>query len=472
MKIKVTKKDVIWNYLGIFMSMGSNFLLLPFMIYFLDSNSLGLWYVYLSIGGIVTLFDFGFNPTIARNVAYSWSGAKQLNKTDVTFTENLEPNIGLLKKVILTCKRIYLIISLTALLILLTMGTLYVLRISEELSGNSHIIAWFIYSIAIFLNLYYGYYTTCLRGVGAISKINIANIISRSIQIFISIALLFFGFGLIAVSLAYLANGIIFRIISKRYFYRFENIGQRIKNDNTQISFKDIKETFNLVWYNAWRDGIVSLSTYLSNQASVLVCSMYLTLTETGVYSISIQLITAIASISGALYTAFQPSLQAAYINNNIAKSKILMSTAMTIYHVVYWIGVTGLVTFGIPILLLIRPNIEFNIPILLAIALYMFLLQHHSYYASFISNTNNVPYVKSFIISSFGGIVLTFFFMETTNLGLWGLIFAQIIVQVVYNNWVWPRKVWASLDMHYVDVFKIGVKEVKKKIGKNTISA
>ena len=80
MQIRSSTSDVSWNYIGIIMSMGSNFLLLPFLIRFIDSEMLGLWYVYLSIGGIVTLFDFGFNPTLARNVAYCWSGAKQLNE--------------------------------------------------------------------------------------------------------------------------------------------------------------------------------------------------------------------------------------------------------------------------------------------------------------------------------------------------------------------------------------------------------
>jgi O-antigen/teichoic acid export membrane protein len=463
MGIKITKKDIIWNYLGIFMAMGSNFFILPFMMYFLNGDSLGLWYIFLSIGGIVTLFDFGFNPTIARNVAYSWSGAIQLRKTDVVFSNNQEPNIGLLKKVISTCKKIYLFIAILALIILLTIGTFYILHIAKGISGNNHIIAWIIYSFAVFLNLYYGYYATFLRGVGAISKVNIANIISRSVQIVISIALLYFGFELIAVSLAYLGNGILFRMVSKSSFYKYENIGQRLKNENINVSLNDIKETFNVVWHNAWRDGLVSLSSYLANQASILICSMYLSLTETGVYSISMQLITAIASISGALYNAFQPSLQAAHINKNINKSKTLMSTAMTLYHFVFWISVIVLVIVGIPILSLIKSDVEFNIPILLAIALYIFLLQHHSYYASFISNTNNVPYVRSFILSSFGGTSCAILFIQTTNLGILGLVFAQIFVQGVYNNWTWPNRVWKSLDMQYVDVFKIGIKEIKK---------
>ena len=72
MNTKISGNDVIWNYIGIFMTMFGNFLNLPFMLKYMDSEVLGLWYVFLSIGGIVTLFDFGFNTTFARNISYIW----------------------------------------------------------------------------------------------------------------------------------------------------------------------------------------------------------------------------------------------------------------------------------------------------------------------------------------------------------------------------------------------------------------
>jgi len=463
--MKATKSDVIWNYIGTFMSLGSNFLLLPFMLYFLSGEALGLWYVFLSIGAIVTLFDFGFNPTLARNIAYCWSGAVGLSKNNAILVNNSGPNIKLLKKVIITCKKIYLIISLLALFVLLTIGTIYIFHITSAMNGNTHIIAWFIYSIAVFLNLYYGYYNTFLRGVGAISQLNIANVLSRTFQIVFTIVLLFCGFGLIAVAIGYLAYGLLFRYISKIKFYKYESIGERINSEKIIIEVKDIKETFSLIWHNAWKDGLVSISRYLSQQATVIICSMFLSLTATGVYAISIQLIAAIATIAGALYTTYQPSLQAAYINSNVSESKRLMSIAMTVYCVLFWVGILSLLIIGIPALAIIKPDIVFNIPILLTIAIYEFLLRHHSFYASYISNTNKVPYMKAFLISSFAGITLSILVIKLYDVGIFGLILPQIIVQIVYNNWIWPFKVIKSLNTTPVQMFKIGLKEVSSKI-------
>jgi len=226
--VKVTRKDIIWNYLGTILSLGSNFIVLPIIIYFLDSESIGLWYVFLSLGGIVILFDFGFNPTLSRNVAYSWSGAKELSKKGVLKVDSQEPNIYLLKKVLKTCKWIYLAISALALIVLLTIGTTYVMHISQGLDKISVFSAWFVYSISIFFSLYYGYYITFLRGVGAIREVNIATILSRLIQILTSIMLLYLGLGLLAVAIANLVYGLVFRLLSKKFFYQFHFITFRL----------------------------------------------------------------------------------------------------------------------------------------------------------------------------------------------------------------------------------------------------
>ncbi len=463
--MKVTKSDVIWNYTGTLMSLGSNLLLLPLMIYFLDGDSLGLWYVFVCVGGIASLFDFGFNPALARNIAYCWSGAPALSKNDVIFSTNDGPNIYLLKTVIVTCKYIYLIVSLVAIFSLLTAGTFYILHVSRPLAGYAHMAAWLIYIAAVFLNLYFGYYATFLRGVGAIKDINVSIVVSRAFQIIFAAVMLFLGLGLIAVSLAYLGAGLIFRITAKNAFQRYENIEIQIRNEQTVIDKKAIRRTFRLIWHNAWRDGLVSLSRYLSTQASIIIASIFLSLTATGIYSISIQLISAISTLAGALYAVYQPSLQSSHVRKDIEGSKRMMSIAMAAYVGVFWTGVLALIIIGIPLLSLIKPDMAFDTPVLMALAVYFFLLSNHSYYSSFISNTNNVPYVYAFIVSSFAGVAMSLFLVKYMEAGLWGLILGPMMVQAVYNNWIWPHKVMKSLDTNMLEMMKSGTKQIKDKL-------
>ena len=125
--------------------------------------------------------------------------------------EKSEPNFTLLNKVMKTCKRIYLIISLAALFILATAGFFYIQHISKDIFGSVVIVSWAIYALAVFLNLYYGYFATFLRGVGAIAQYNKINIGARVIQIVVSVVLMYFGFGIIAVAVAYLLYGFLLR---------------------------------------------------------------------------------------------------------------------------------------------------------------------------------------------------------------------------------------------------------------------
>ncbi|WP_346207825.1 O-unit flippase-like protein [Caldifermentibacillus hisashii] len=469
MSITLTKKDIVWNYIGTFISLISNFLLLPFMIIFLNGKELGLWYVYLSIGAIVTLFDFGFAPTLSRNIAYSWSGANRLKKTGVEYSTHSEPNYILLKKVLITCRWIYFLIAFTALLIIISFGTFYIKNISNELNNNEILYSWLIYCLAVFLNLLYGYYISLLRGIGAIYKYNIANTIAKIFQIIISIILLASGLGLVGASLGYLSYGVLFRTLSKKFFFNHNNIGYKLKNIEYRVSFKDIKENFRIVWFNAWRDGVVSLSNYFSTQATTIICSNYLSLEETGIYSLSLQIVTSIASISGALYGAYQPSLQAAYVNRDLNESKKIMSIVMSVYCTLYLAGVLLFITIGIPILEWLSSDLVLNIPVLLLLSLYMFLSKHHSYYASYISNTNKVPYVKAFIASSICGVILSTILIGIVGLGVWGLILGQLFVQLLYNNWKWPYVVMKKLDTNPLKMFKVFILATRSKLIKKS---
>ncbi len=80
MAVNIGKKDVIWSYLGYFFNLCTNIILMPFILRAVEGNELGLWYTFLSVGTLVNLLDFGFSPTLVRNVTYAWCGAKENKK--------------------------------------------------------------------------------------------------------------------------------------------------------------------------------------------------------------------------------------------------------------------------------------------------------------------------------------------------------------------------------------------------------
>ena len=48
MQITTKKKDIIWNYLGVFFSLGSQVIWLPVLVHYMPPDILGLWYVFIT----------------------------------------------------------------------------------------------------------------------------------------------------------------------------------------------------------------------------------------------------------------------------------------------------------------------------------------------------------------------------------------------------------------------------------------
>lgn len=457
MSIKLTQKDIVWSYISIVMSMASNLFLLPFIIYYLDNDMLGLWYVFVSIGTIATLFDFGFAVTFARNITYCWCGAGELKKENVVFVENREPDFHLMKQVLHACKIIYFRIACAALILLLILGTTYIIYISKPITGSIHIYAWIIYAIAISMNLYYGYYTSFLRGVGAVDSANKNTVIARSVQIIVTILMLVLGFGIIGVCTAYLVYGTLFRALGKSEFYRYKDIGKKILAVTKNVTRQDANKLIDIVWHNAWRDGLISISNYFCNQASTLVCSLFLSLTETGVYSIGVQIAMAITIISGTLYIAYQPELQASYINKDVEKVKSIMSLIVMSFIYIFITGTIIFILVFMPLLRLVKPEMIVSLPVLLGLCVYHFVLKFRDFFSSYFSCTNRICYMNGFITSAILCVTLSFIAVGKFHLGVWGLIMSQFISQLVYNAWKWPKEACKEMNLSINEIVRIG---------------
>ena len=239
MIIRVTRKDVLWNYLGTFFSMFGNFLLLPFLVRYLTGSELGLWYVYIAVGNLVMLFEFGFNPTFARNFAFCWSGAKELTKEGCVRSDDDEVDPSLLAHLLAACRMVYRRITAVALVVLVAPGTLYVLSVTGGLDRLDVLVSWCIYGAGVLLNLYYLYYAAMLRGIGSIAADNQIKITARLTQLVVTALLLYCGFGLVGATAGFLANSLIYRVLGYRKFWRNRDIS-KLNIGSIEISSKRV----------------------------------------------------------------------------------------------------------------------------------------------------------------------------------------------------------------------------------------
>ena len=272
--IKITRQDFVWSFIAYGLSIGSNILILPFILYFLPSNEVGLWFTFLSIAMLANLVDFGISPSILRNTSYIWSGASELRKKGISDSiEKGKPNLILLNQVINASKLIYLFISILALTIIASVGTLYIYEITDNSSIKNIGYIWLIFCAGIFLNIAFNFWTPLLKGIGQIKQSQKALVISKSLFVIISVVLLTIDLGLLGIAISYTLSGYTLRFFTKIYFLKYLN----------EINFKPRinffgnleKNLFDKIWFNSWRLGIVSLGAFAILQSNTLVCSYF-----------------------------------------------------------------------------------------------------------------------------------------------------------------------------------------------------
>lgn len=438
MQINTQKKDIIWNYLGIFFSLGSQVIWLPVLIHYLPPDILGLWYVFVSIGGMVELLDSGFTPTLSHCMSYAWSGAMDLKKQGVVFSgERSGPNYALVYGILSTCRTLYFGIACAATLVMLFAGTIYIQRIASAYLSWQVYATWGLYMASTFINLYIGYYAVVLVGIGDIFHKNRAQILAKGVFLLLGTAGLVCGFGLLSLGVAYFTSGFVLRFLCKRYLIRTHKFDEMFQKYRHQREYSK-HHVLAMMWPNAWRDGLVTVTFYLTGQATVLMSSGFLSLYETGIYSFSMQVVNALLGIAGGMFGAYVPAIQSAYVSRNRKIMKNLYAKSMAcLFHLSFW-GIVVFASIGIPIVQILRHDFVIERPAFLLLALSIYLMVRHRNSACFISTMNKLPYTFSFIFFGIASISATYIGLAYFHLGLWGLILIPLVVQSIYNNWKW----------------------------------
>lgn len=466
MIINVHTRDVLWNYAGVLFSFGSTLIFWPILIHFMSTDLVGIWFIFSSIGGVVQLFDFGFNPTISHSVSYAWSGAADLKKEGAVFaSENVGPNMPLVLGVMRACRYLYLRIAILAAVVMLTFGTWYLNKVAYEYMSYEMYFAWIIYIVGVFLNLFIGYYSVVLLGIGDVFRQNEANIFAKIIYVFLGCIGIISGHGLLGISIAFLVSGVFQRFLCKRYLdkcHRFSKFSEASKYNKYTI--RNILKT---MWHNAWRDGLVTATFYLTGQATVLIAGIFLSLSETGIYSMCMQVMNIIIGIANGSLPALTPAMHSAYANKNKEMARRLYKKAMGGFYALSILGVIGFIIVGVPVISWLKSDFVINRIQFLLLACSMILLTRHRNSAWFISTMNTLPYTFAFIAYAILSVIASYLGLALFNLGIMGLICIPLLVESIYNNWYWNVVVNQYLEISELDIVRTGVIESKEILRK-----
>lgn len=437
--INIGKQDIFWNYLSTFLQMGSGIILFPLILRMLTPETVGIWSIFMTIFSLVSLIDFGFSPSFTRNVTYIFSGVNSLRKKGIS-TDNLnaEINYELLLGTIKAMKWLYSRMALLAFILLTTVGSYYIWTLlGKDFAGDKNmiLIAWVLFCLISTYNIYTLYYDSLMMGRGLVKVNKQIIILSQILYIVVSVVLLLLKFDLISIVIAQAVSVLCRRLISYHVFF---NKPLKTKLEDYQSS--DFKEIILVILPNSLKLGITSLGAFLVLQTSVIIGSLYVSLEKIASYGITVQAVNLIASLSIIYYSTYIPKLGFMRVENNIAGIRKIYRTSVFILMGTFLTFGAGLVIFGNVILVFLKSQTFLLSQVMIIVILIItFLEKNHAMAGGFLVTKNEVPFFKAAIISGVATVIVLFILIDYCNMGLWAMILAPGIVQLVYQNWKWP---------------------------------
>ena len=452
--MQIGRKDVIWNFAATFMRVASGIIVLPLVLRMLPRQEYGLWTIYVTIGGLATLLDFGFANSFTRNVTYIFSGVKELKKEGYT-PVNVDDNsidYGLLKSVIAAMRRYYGILAIVFLGVFTIVSPFYLTNILKEYGGNKSEIwvSWFAYGVLVAYQLYTYYYSSILSGRGKVKRVQQIIIIGQVSRIGTAVIFLLLGYGIISLVIAQFVSDIVNRTLC---YYSFYDKELKV-NLHTSANIK-VGEVMKLMTPNALKIGLTTMGGLLNSKLIILIAPLYLTLDQIASYGTTKQMLDLIISLGLLWFGTYYPKITLHRVNEDIEQIKRMYLKAKFSMVMIFLICGAGLIFMGPGLLALIHSKTQllpgFMTFIFLIVA---FLETNHGLAAQMLLTKNEVPFAKASIISGLASVALLYVSLKFTTIGIWGMILAPGIAQIVYQNWKWPLMVIKDLDIKFKDYF------------------
>ena len=464
--IVARKSDVAWNYIGTIAVMANGFILLPLLMFYLTDEELGLWYVYLALSNFALLFEFGFSPTFARNIVYVVSGARRLSAKGCAI-DSVEDGIDwhLLNTVVKTSKVIYAVIAVVVTLLLSTVGSAYVAYVTDGMDPFVIWGSWSLFCASVFLNLYFLWSVTVLRGYGDVAGEKKAVVASKAAQLFVSTVLLVCGFGLLGAAVGYLVGAAVLRATAMVLLRKHEELESGRRSDMRPVETDAVKELFLTIFHIAWRDGLVQLAHYSSTQAMSILSPLFLGLSETGTYSVLLQFASAVCGLGIAYPNALLPAMQSAYAEGDVKRQKRYVCTGVVGFWALHILGTVGVCLVFLPLLPLVKPGVTADVVLFVCMCVYLGLVNQHSIFCCYIVCMNEVPYMWGYIIAAATGIASVCLLCVVFGMGAWGILAGQAVSQLAYNNWKWPVYLCKKLGFSYRACVREGIAVWKARL-------
>lgn len=449
-----------WGYIAQALNIGAGLILLPIILHYLSPEDVGLWFVFITLAGLTQLLELGFNPTLARNAAYVYAGAQTLAKHGLP--KELEAggaiNLKLLANLVASARKIYQIVAALASIVLLVGGSYYITSLMPpNKDATVTLIAWVFFSSGYIAAFYYGYVNGLLQGRGDVTQANKVVVITRSVLILLGAVAVVAGYGLLGLGVASMLASILGRWIAVHYFYSVERPEMHSLRIKSNIGNTELIKT---LWHNASRLGAVQVGAFLIQRGNILIASSFLGLAATASYGMTVTILMALSGVATVICQVQMPHMNSMQAKGDRKGLTAIYGEILIVSWVMYICGLLLLMIFGNDLLEIISSKTQLlPTALLLLLGLVLLLELNHTIAATYLTTVNKIPFLSAALISGLGIVLIAFILVKP--MGALGLILAQGLVQLTYNNWKWPKEAIAHLQSKFMQVIILGVKRI-----------
>lgn len=440
---KVTQKTIFTSFFTQFIQYGINLFVLPILLNRFSSDTLAIWYIFISIQSLTNLLDFGLSPSFSRFFSYIYSGANKIEGVGVPKDYNdTQISLPLLNDLLNITRKSYLLIASGIFILLIIFGSLYLNYVLYIFTNIRLLTTWLLFSLIISLQYFINHYTVVIKGKGHITTYNLIITSSRVVYLLLLIIAVEIGLGITSIVIA-LGASTIFQLITCKIQY----LDKREKAELNKLEktyYNTIK--FKTIWTNAQKVGLTSVGVFLLSQTGVFLSSIFLSLDDVAKLGLILQIFGVLVVVSRVCLSTFQPKFSALWIKGELLRIKKYFTISQLTGYVIFSIGVLFCILFGNRLLTFIHSQTMLPNNFVIGLyAIFYFMELTHGNCTTLISTKNEIPFYKSAIVSGIVSIIITIILLKI-GIGIYSFPIGLILGGLPYNSWKWPLVVYRDL--------------------------
>lgn len=436
--------------LGLFVTafkMSLGFIAYPLYLHYLSPTELTMYFLFISTGIIFELLDFSFSGSLSRYFAYS---------TNHNISETKNKNIKIYNPYdLLSFARKYYQIQSVISTFILVIGFsvyLYYFTLIHKIPFLKFELIWLFYSLSMVALGFFNYMSPLLIGFGHIDRLNKISFISRVLGFTAQVVLIILGFGLITLACSAFVSAAVERLLM---YATVKDLCRDFSRDENNIN-DNFMNIFVEIWRTSYKLGLITLSWMLIAKLNSFVIGIAIKdITLLNQYLFTFQVITILMTLAHVPISNSYGDISSYYISDEVKATNVFLKanrysilimivlSCCTILFGNFFLNFIGIKHSLLPM--------KYTVLVVVIYLLEKQLVNH----STMISVRNEVPMLKSYLIS---GCLISITIVTLTILkidNLWLFLLPQLIFQSIWNYWYWVLYNLKSININVVNYLK-----------------